>query len=306
MGNTHARKYAAMADVELAVYDRDPERTKAIGGRENRASFPSIQALIEAVDVVDICLPTDLHVEAGLMAVAAGKPVFIEKPLGRTVAEAEKLVSAAAKANVSLMPGQVVRFFPEFANGHRIVKGGGVGLPAAARTRRGGGAPKGSDLWFMDHSRSGGVLLDLAIHDFDWLRWTLGEVKHLYSRSVAINNGSGPDYALTTLTFVSGAVAHVESTWMDPAGFRTAFEVAGSEGVIQFDSRDCPAIRSTAGKSEFPLALTDDPFYLELRAFLDSVINHTPPPVTGEDGLAALRISLAAIESAKTGKLISL
>src|SRR5204863_4959008 len=142
---------------------------------------------------------------------------------------------AAAKANVPLMPGQVVRFFAEYATGNRLVKEGKVGKPAAARTRRGGLAPMGSHGWFQDYQRSGGVLLDLAVHDFDWLRWTLGEVKHLYSRSVGVATDGGPDYALTVLTFESGAVAHVESTWMDPSGFRTAFEVCGSEGMIQFD-----------------------------------------------------------------------
>lgn len=305
MGNVHARQYSGMEDVELAVFDRDSDRSQKASSRWNAKSHASLEDLMRAVDVVDICLPTDLHHQTGLAAIAAGRAVFMEKPMALTVEAAEEVVTAAAKANVPLMPGQVVRFFPEFAAGNRMVKNGKIGLPAAARTRRGGGAPQGTDQWFMDHSRSGGVLLDLAIHDFDWLRWTLGEVKQIYSRSVAIEKGSGPDYALSTLTFENGAVAHVESTWMDPCGYlRTAYEVAGSEGLIQFDSRDCPAIRSTAGKPEFPLARTDDPYYLELRGFLDSVTQGVPPPVTGEDGLAALRISCAAIQSAKTGKLV--
>ncbi|PMZ00384.1 gfo/Idh/MocA family oxidoreductase, partial [Pseudomonas sp. FW306-02-F02-AB] len=82
------------------------------------------------------------------------------------------------------------------------------------------------------------------IHDFDWLRWTLGEVKSLYSRSVQARHGEGPDYCLTTLTFESGAIAHVESTWMDPSGFRTTFEVAGSAGLIQHDSRETSSLRT--------------------------------------------------------------
>ncbi len=82
----------------------------------------------------------------------------------------------------------------------------------------------------MDHQRSGGVLVDLAIHDFDWLRWTFGEVVSVSSRSVASKSMKGPDYALTVLKHESGTVSHVETTWMDPAGFSTSFEVAGSYG----------------------------------------------------------------------------
>ena len=214
------------------------------------------------------------------------------------------------------MPGQVVRYFPEFRKGHALVRDGKVGKPAAAHTRRGGLAPRGgAGDWFMDHARSGGVLLDLAIHDFDWLRWTLGEVTSVYSRSVGAQTGSGADYALTTLAFDDGAVAQVEATWMDPSGFRTTFEVCGSEGMIEYDSRNTPTLRTHIGPpkegqparrggNEAPLLPSDDPYYHQLKGFLDAVRTGTPPPVTGFDGLMAVSIGLAAIESAKTGHAI--
>jgi predicted dehydrogenase len=307
MGNVHARQYRKMNDVELSFIDRDPVRVGEFTERWEAIPCDSLEALISKVDVVDVCLPTDLHLETALKAIAAGRAVFMEKPITRTLDEARQLRDAAAMANVPVMPGQVVRFFPDFAQGAKLVKSGAIGTPAAARTRRGGKAPGGSGGWFMDHSRSGGVLLDLAIHDFDWLRWTLGEVKSLYSRSVAIDKGTGPDYALTTLTFDSGAVAHVESTWMDPSGFRTSFEVAGSEGLIQHDSRSNVALRTVTtdgSAAETPASDLDDPYYQELRAFLDAVSAGTPPPVTCEDGLRALSIALAAIQSAKTRQVV--
>lgn len=309
MGNVHARQYRKMPDVEIAFYDKDPERSAAFAERWQATPLNSIDEVIARSDVVDICLPTHRHVEIGLQAVAHGCAIFVEKPIARDLASGAELVNAAAKAGTPFMPGQVVRFFPEYATGHRLVQEGAVGVPAAARLRRGGAAPAGSQDWFMDHHRSGGVLLDLAVHDFDWIRWTLGEVRHLYSRSVAAQSGGGADYALTTLTLESGCVAHVESTWMDPSGFRTAFEVAGNEGLIEFDTRSQPALRfATAGGAtglETPLAETDDPYYSELRAFLDAAQNGTPLPVTGEDGLAAMAISLAALESARTGRVVA-
>jgi len=306
MGNVHARQYRKMSDVELGFFDPDPERSAKYQQTWDAKPYSSVEDLLKQVDVVDVCLPTDLHREFAEKAYAHGKAVFVEKPIAGNLEDARAIVQGAEKAGVPLMAGQVVRFFADFAKGHQLVADGKIGKPAAARTRRGGKAPSGLGGWFMDHSRSGGVLIDLAVHDFDWLRWTLGEVKHLYARSVGAKTGQGPDYALTTLTFESGAVAHVEATWMDPAGFRTTFEVSGSEGMIQHDSRTNQALRIATNSgtvTENPLAPLDDPYYKELSGFLEAVKNGSPPPVTGHDGFMALSIGLAALESAKTDRV---
>ncbi len=323
MGNVHATQYAKMPDVEARFFEWDPEKAKAFAERHGAIPTASVDALIAESDVVDVCVPTDLHLDYGLRAIASGRAVFMEKPMARTLEEAARLMEAAAKANVALMPGQVVRYFPEFRKARELVASGAIGVPAAARTRRGGAAPKGSQGWFLDHARSGGVLFDLAIHDFDWLRWTLGEVRSLYARSVGAQRKSGPDYALTTLSFDEGAVAHVEATWMDPSGFRVAFEVCGSEGMIEHDSRNTATVRAhlahpaegeggdprqaaaRKASAEAPLAPTDDPYYGELRAFLDAVNMGAPPPVSPLDGWMAMSISLAALESARTGRMAS-
>jgi UDP-N-acetylglucosamine 3-dehydrogenase len=304
MGNTHARQYRKMPDVELTFHDRDPAKAEGFSQTYDCSSCDSIDQLIQSVDVVDVCLPNDMHLEFGLKAISAGRAVFMEKPLARTLEEGRQLVQAARKQNVPCMPGQVVRFFPEFARGNALVRQGRIGTAAAARTRRGGPAPsRGSENWFMDHARSGGVIVDLAVHDFDWLRWTLGEVTQVYARSLGVKQGAGADYALITLSFEGGAVAHVEATWMDPSGFRTAYEVCGSEGMIQFDSRTSRSLRThQAGSTalEAPLAPLDDPFYRQLRAFVNAVKAGEEPPVTVEDGFLALSIAWAALESART------
>ncbi|MFQ3588021.1 MAG: Gfo/Idh/MocA family oxidoreductase [Fimbriimonadaceae bacterium] len=323
MGSTHLRQYRQMPDVEILAFDPKEERRQmaAAGGA---VACTSPEDLIGKADVVDVCVATDLHHAVGMEAVAAGKAVFMEKPIARTLEQAAELMDAADKARVPFTVGMVVRYFPEFARANAVVRSGSLGNPAAARTRRGGAAPRGSQDWFMDHRRSGGVLVDLAIHDFDWLRWTLGEVKSLYARSVAAERGSGPDYALTTLTFDSGCVGHVEATWMDPAGFRVTFEVCGSDGMIQYDSRSTPTLRTNlaqpadaaandpraqstgrSGGVESPLAAQDDPYYRELRAFLDAVRAGNPPPISPHDGAMALSIGLAALESARTGRAVT-
>src|SRR5947209_5797737 len=185
MGNVHALHTRRIPGVELVFFERDHAKSKEFSARHEAKPTSSAEELIGQADIVDICLPSDLHFEFASKSVAAGKAIFVEKPLTKTLEEGAKLVSAAAKANVPFGVAHVVRFFPEFREAHNVVTSGKIGTPAAARTRRGGPAPrKGADDWFMDHTRSGGVLLDLAVHDFDWLRWTLGEVKFLYSRSL--------------------------------------------------------------------------------------------------------------------------
>jgi predicted dehydrogenase len=313
MGMVHARKYALMNDVEVFAFDRNPDRLDVYCSQFGARAVASLVELVETVDAVDVCTPTDAHHDVAMAAIKGGKAVLVEKPMARTTEECQSLISAASAAGVPLMPGQVVRFFPEFAAAHRAVKDGLVGKPAAVRTRRGGKAPKGSDLWFQDHARSGGLLLDLAVHDFDWMLWTFGDVESVYSRSVRLGTVVAGaefegDYALTTLKFASGCVGHVETTWMDPSGFRVTREVCGSDGMIEYDSRAVASLRihdAAGSRQESNLFATDDPFYAELRAFVDAAATGSEMPVAPVDGLKAVAVARAAIESAKTGRAVS-
>lgn len=298
MGRVHAAKYASMPDVELLWLDRDPERTLPHGRRATED-----EAL--TADVVDVCLPTDLHREWGERAMIAGAAVFMEKPLARTLEDGLALVETSERTGRPLMPGHVVRFFAEYEAAHRMVRAGRVGEVATARLRRGGGMPKGTG-WFADPARSGGVLLDLAVHDFDWLLWTFGPVERVTARAASLspNPPATGDHAVATLRHASGVLSHVEATWMDPGGFRTEIEVAGREAVLEWDSSRTPPVRTVTSDSRFvdgALAPSDDPYYRELRGFLDAVASGTPPPVTAREGLAALRVALAAVESARRG-----
>ncbi len=305
MGRTHARQYRLLPNVELLFYDRDPEKGKQFVTEYQAEPCASPDELIEKSEVVDICLPTHLHFPYAEKALRAGKPVLCEKPLARTVGECAQLVELSHKLAVPLMPAQVVRFFPEFRKAREFIQSGKIGEPAVIRTHRGGSYPLGSDDWFGKFECSGGVLLDLCIHDFDWLRWTFGELESVFSQSLTFSGIPRKDYALTTVRLASGALAHVEGTWADPAGFRTAFEVCGAEGFLEFDSRATATLRiSVPGGStlESPLYPQDDPYYCEIKAFLDALEKGAPVPVAPEDGLIAVAIAETAIESARTGK----
>jgi predicted dehydrogenase len=311
MGSVHGSKYVQMDGIELLCFDPDPERAKGYAERFGATPVASLDDLLAKCDLADLCVPNDLHFELGKKAISSGVGILLEKPMTMSVADSVALAEAAEKAGVPLMVAHVVRYFAEYRRAHDSIIGGAVGKPASARLRRGGLAPTGAGGWFRDPSRSGGVLLDLAIHDFDWLRWTFGEVKSIFSRSVALSTNrdcSNGDYAVSLLTFDSGLVAHVESTWMDPSGFRTTIEVSGSTGTLEHDSRDSWTMKvhtPDGSRQESPLAASDDPYYLEISEFLDSVRAKTPPPVPVRDAIMAVSIATAAMESAKTGRAIS-
>lgn len=296
MGKTHARHWQAMDGVEL-VGAMDVDKTAAQS--VSAAAFDNWDALLRDAkpDIIDICTPTPTHCGYIERAAAAGKAIFCEKPLGRTLEECDRAVKAVERANVPVMAGHVVRFFPECAAAKRLTDAGGVGKPAAVRTSRTGGQPRSANDWFLDEAQSGGVTLDLIVHDFDWLRWTFGDVKRVYARGWR-------DYALVTLRFDGDLMAHVTGSWTHSDGFRTTFEIAGDAGLIEHDSRQTASV--TLSRPESPLAPQDDPYFLELAAFVQSLRDGAPPPVTVHDAREAARIAFAALDSMATGKAVTL
>lgn len=306
MGHVHARHYKRVEGVTIGVCDHDPARAQKMASDLELSPLASFQDALAWADAIDLCVPNDVHARLALEALDKGLHTFVEKPLATNVQDGIEVVELAESKGLQLMVGHVVRFFPEYRKAHDIVQTGTLGKIASVRMRRGGGLPRTE--WFLDHSRSGGVLVDLAAHEYDWLLWTLGPASHLFARSVATKTDVGPDYGLCTITFKSGAVAHVEATWMDPSGFRTHFEICGSDGMIQHDSRRSASLTSFSDggtyRYESPLVADDDPYYLQLRAFAHAIKTGTVVPVTGRDGLAALTVAMAARESAKTGQVI--
>ena len=317
MGSVHARHWNSVPGAELVgVLDPRVDAARAAG-----PAFTDWNTLLSEAkpDIVDICTPTPFHREYLERAAAAGKAIFVEKPLTRTLADCDAMVAAVEKAGVPVMSGHVLRYFPEYAAAKRLVDAGAVGTPAAIRTARMAGLPDlgGRPNWYADPEQSGGLVLDMILHDFDWLRWTFGPVsrvyaKGLYGRSEFIGR---LDYALVTLRFASGAVGHVTGSWAHPDGFRTTLEIAGDAGLIEHDSaRTAPLTASlkTSGGGrgvavpESPMAAGEDPYYLEIAAFVSALENNQPPPVTLSDAREATRISLAALESIETGKVVLL
>lgn len=301
---------AEQSGGELYVFDRNPDRSAEFAAQNGGTVVDSFQHLLDTVDVVDIVTPNDAHAEFTIDAAKAGKHVFVEKPLAHNLETARKVVSELEGHTASVvMVGHVVRYFPEFRRAAGLIDSGKIGRVAAARVRRGGGVPQGAQGWFTDHTRSGGVFIDLAVHDFDWLIQRFGSVKTVFARSVGAKTMSGPDHGMATLEFHSGVIAHVEATWMDPEGFSVGFDIAGSEGLLQYDSRRASSLRTIkAGEKRYEGNFTqaDDPFRMQFQDFVSAIVSGKPSPVKLAEAFAALEVACAALESARTDRVIVL
>ncbi len=313
IGAIHLRAYANMPGVEVVgVADARPETAAAGAALVGARAYSSYEDLVvtEDVEVVDVCLPTAYHRELALTAARAGKHVILEKPIARTLEDAEAVLEAFSGTENRLFVGHVVRFFPEYIKIKEMMEAGELGTVGVARTSRRSPFLRGWNDWYADWRMSGGVLLDLVIHDFDFLRWTLGEVERVYARGVLGREFNRLDYALVTLRFEGGAIAHVEGQWGYPGPFNYSIEVAGSRTLVTADSTESPSVQllgGAASSGESPDFLTGkSPFQTELEHFIECITTGAEPIVEPRDAYEALRIGLAATHSVLSGEPVTL
>jgi UDP-N-acetylglucosamine 3-dehydrogenase len=320
-GNLHAERWTQLLSdrsgrLELAgFYTRTPARAQAAAERYGGRAFPSLEALLSAVDVVDVCTPTPSHKDLVLAAAAAGKDIICEKPMARHLRDAQEMVAACEAAGVRLFPAHVVRFFPEYARAKEILDSGRLGRPGVIRTVRGGNFPApDTQNWYIDFAQGGGVILDMLIHDIDYAGWCFGRVARVFARGLTFSDVDDADHVLLTVRFENGAVGHLEGSWAYPPGnFRIRLEIAGDRGLLEVDSLDKPPMGLTLKQVGTELAAgvpvpessmhpTDDPYYREIAHFVACLESGDDFLVSAQDGLEALRIALAAIESLRIGQ----
>jgi predicted dehydrogenase len=318
MGVTHAAGWAEAGAEMIGFTAETAAEAEPLARSYGAQVFPKLRELINAVDVVDICAPTHLHHPVALQAAAAGKHIICEKPLARHVAEAQEMIRVCREAGVRLFVAHVVRFFPEYALAQAQVAGGAIGRPGVLRLTRGSYRPKKpAGNWFLDEAKSGGILMDLMIHDFDYARWIAGEVESVFARKVTAVHPDAPvDYGLAILRHRSGALTHVAGSWAyPPPTFRTGLEIAGDRGLIRFDSGETAPIASLLRRSEGPDApdvalpaspTSESPYTTQIKEFYAALQTDRLPRVSAEDGLAAVQVAEAAMESAASGRAVRL
>lgn len=311
MGGVHLNAYAAIPEVEVVgVADARIESAEAGAAIVGARPYGSYEELVagEDVEVVDVCLPTAFHRDIAVRAAAEGRHVILEKPISRTIEDAQEILDAFSGEGPRLFVGHVVRFFPEYVGIKEKIEAGDLGTVGVVRTSRRSPLLLGWNDWYADWRISGGVLLDLVIHDFDFLRWALGEVERVYARGVLGHEYNRLDYALTTLRFESGAIAHVEGHWGFPGPFNYSIEVAGSRALLTADSREPASLELIGGATDdvVDLATGKSPYEAELAHFVRCISTGEEAIVEGRDAYEALRIGLAATESVLSGEPVTL
>ncbi len=308
IANTHLPSWLALG-VRVLVFSTDSAQA-LIERHGGGVEVGSLEELLASCDAVDVCTPTATHAGLVRRAAAAGRHVLCEKPLARTAAEAADLITVCGDAGVQLYPAHVVRYFPEYSTLHDAVAAQRIGSVAVQRFSRTGSRPAAR--WFADDRLSGGILLDQSIHDLDFARWTAGDVARVFAREVQT---SGPDSIRSVqviLTHVSGAISYVTGTWAKPGTtFRTTFEVAGTLGFLRHDSSEHTALVVDGGEPDasgtglLPATpFVESPFLTEIREMYTAFGGGPPPRVSADDGVRAILIAEAAIESLETGRAV--
>ncbi|MFB9991014.1 Gfo/Idh/MocA family protein [Deinococcus oregonensis] len=311
MGHVHARAWHALG-VEFGLYSRDAERAAQLAADYGAVLYPDLGTLLADVTVADVCLPTFLHRGTVEAAARAGRHVVCEKPLALSNEDAAAMVAACEAAGVRLFVAMVVRFFPQYRAAYDLVQAGRIGTPRVLRLRRVSSPPYGGTSWFADETKSGGMILDLMLHDIDYALWTVGDVNRVYAQESSIGTRQ---YAQAVLTHASGALSLIEAGWAYPDGlFRTAIDLAGSSGVIEWNSDAAPAVKTFhRGEPQraAPVGLPEvspaaDPFVLQLRQVRDALQQGAPFDITPGEALGALRVALAVRDSARSGQAVTL
>ncbi|HXF64134.1 MAG TPA: Gfo/Idh/MocA family oxidoreductase [Caldilineaceae bacterium] len=317
----HSAQWKKLPVTLAAVYDRNPERAAAFAAEHGGADCGSLDELLAQVDVVDICTHTDGHRAAVLAAAAARVPILCEKPFGRRLQECEEMIEACEATGTPLFVAHVVRFFPQYARAKELIDSGAIGKPGVIRTMRAGSYPRSgsefSSAFYRDFTRSGGVILDLGIHDIDFQCWCAGEVERVFARGLTFQGIPETDHALLTLRFSSGALGHIDCSWALPPGqFRTHLEIAGDAGLLEWDSFQPPPLiwtkpnpldpSQSIERGANPLAPHDDPYYRQLAHFLECLEQGKPFLVTPQEAYRAVKVALACIESVRSGQPVEL
>lgn len=320
MGRNHLRVLRDLAGVVLvAVADSDEAAAKSLGHTYGIPHYTSHQDLLasERLDAVTIAAPTTLHHPIALDALASACHLLVEKPLAATVAEAEDLVKRAKAAGKILAVGHVERHNPAIRELRRRLKEGQAGRIYQVHTRRLGPFP--------ERVRDVGVTLDLATHDVDVMRHlTESEVTRVFAETRREVHASREDIASAVLSFANGAIGLLEVSWLTPTKIRDV-AVTGERGLFRAEyltqdlyfyenahaaGSEWDHLRILRGVSEgavtrYPVD-RQEPLKLELQAFVDAVRGEDAELVTGDDGVAALRLAHAILDSGTTSRPIAL
>jgi scyllo-inositol 2-dehydrogenase (NAD+) len=309
MGKVFANTLAfTVSEVDLvAVADPDETTLTEVSGRYNIAkSYKDYRQLLDSkeVEAVVITTPTGTHAEVIAAAASAGKNIFSEKPLSQELAACDAALSAVKKAGVKLQMGFMRRFDPPYAAAKQKILEGVIGKPVMFKAIS--RDPYRTSLEFAKRVNSGGLIVDMGVHDFDLARWLMdSEVTRVYSEGTCLafpelKEVGDIDNVVINMRFASEAVGNIDISRNAVYGYDIRTEVLGTEGSLWIGYLQQTPVLVLNKKG-----VTHDvvPYFMErfgiayaeeVREFVKHIVNDTPTTPTGEDARAATAVGIAA------------
>jgi inositol 2-dehydrogenase len=320
LGRVYARDLAGRIPETKLVAVADPQGNLAKEIAEEfdvARSYTDPMALIDdaQVDALVIVTPTHVHREQVIAAAASRKPTFCEKPPALSLAEVAAMKSAVEKSGMFFQMGFMRRFDPGYAAAKKQIDGGRIGMPLVFKaTSR---DPFRPSLEYANPKSSGGMLIDMGIHDFDLARWFMGDVRSVSAIGATIAypelaTVGDIDNAIASLTFESGKLGVVDLTRSGIYGYDISTEILGLEGTIRIGYlRETPIVVMTKANGvshdtvPYFMERFRDAYTNQLQNFAQNVLNDRAAPITIDDGMEALRVGVAATKARETGTTIT-
>ena len=318
MGKNHARIYSEIENAELvAVCDENKETANLIAGKYKINGYGSYKEMLkkESIDAVSVCVPTKLHKSVAIDAIRKKINVLIEKPIATTIKEAKEIINEAEKHKIKAMVGHVERFNPVIIELKKRIERNELGKIYKVHCVRLSPFPKR----IIDV----GVIVDLAIHEIDILRYIINSrIKRLYAETAQRIHSTHEDLLIGTIRFENGILGVINANWLTPKKVRE-MTITGEKGmfVANYQTQELffyenEFARNNFSNSNFMSVIegpmtkikidSAEPLKNELEAFTQSIMKNKKVPVTCRDGLDALHIAQKFIESAKKNKVVIL
>ena len=327
MGRMHYANWSKCENASVvAICDADPNALKNkdgsagnIEGADEKIDFDGLELygdvsdmLAKAnLDAVSITLPTFLHTKFSIMSLEAGVHVLCEKPMALDVEQCRRMIAFAEKSGKILQIGHCIRFWPEYARTKEIIESGKYGNIIAATFTRLGSAPTwGADDWFANDDRSGGVALDLHIHDSDFVQYLFGMPKSVQTFGNPAS-GKGLKYITTCYSFDDDKLVTAEGSWAMTGsfGFEMSFNIVMEKATIVFDCSRQPSFKVCPADGDVftPDIAKGDGYSLEIEHFAGLANGEKLPEViTLDQSLNSIRLVKAEIESIQKKSEISI
>lgn len=318
LGTVHAQNWPKVPDVRLiSVADPDTDRARAAQEKFGFESWHEDyhEALAApGIDAVSVAVPSSLHRACSEAAMEKGYHVICEKPISLSVADAEAMIATRDRRGVKLAVGFCKRFMEQVHKVQELVQGGKIGRPCVYRFIT--GWERRPKLWIMDKNWGGGPVIDICCHYFDQWRLIFGsDPVRVKAAGMTFSEGAEElpgvepetDTANLTVEYASGDIGLISITWGLPRGVTTGSleDLMGPDGVINVQGANQVTLVTKAGEEVFG-ELDADMHPKQLNAFAEAIRKDKPVAASAEDGLLALRVSLAVLESIETGEAVSL